>query len=571
MESEQLKSRFNFSDSAKSCALIFAIALLIRLVGIQWGLADNVHNQTFHPDEEVNWRYSQQMQPARLNFLPGYYGYGTLYFTFLNVASDVTASYTGVPVGPNDWKFIARCELAGRIISALAGSGFACLVFLSGLKLKNKFTGWIAGLVIAVSPGLVVHSRFATVDMLAAFLVAVSGLFACRILVDGSTAEKETMKWAIWAGIFAGLSAGTKYTGVIAIFMAIAALLITKPNNYWKSIWASVLASVIAFIVSTPGVILDSKAFWRDFSFELLHSESGHGLVFEGTSSGFIYQISNLILGMGLILALCGIGSLIYFAIRKNSWAWILLAFAIPTYILIGKSQVKFFRYCIPFAYPLALGIGMLASSGDQKTVKGRAWIGLAVLGLSGVDGGGLASTIQNTGAMLAPDPRVQAANYIQSQSSNSTTLGLASDPWFWTPPIFANTGLIRMVPFPIRDQFRIQATKPRVLEFIPPDFNARFQWDPRLLTDLNPDFVTYSDFESLDLDRLSALQKSGIAFPLEIQVDISRYQTFQADLTKNYKLIATYGYHSLAVEDMRYAMTTVYLWKRTLAPSKPQ
>ena len=37
----------------------------------------------------------------------------------------------------------------------------------------------------------------------------------------------------------------------------------------------------MAFLASTPGVLLEAPAFWRDFRYELLeHSQRGHGDLF---------------------------------------------------------------------------------------------------------------------------------------------------------------------------------------------------------------------------------------------------------------------------------------------------
>lgn len=541
--------------------LIFVISLVIRLLGIQWGLANSLHNQTYHPDEEVNWRYSQELNPAHLNFTPGFYGYGTLYFTALNIATDFTTTYFGGPQSKEDWQYVARCELAGRILSATFGAGLAVCAFLIAFRLTNVLGGLVSGLSIGFSPGLVVHSRFATVDMLAALLLGLSAVEAFQLFENREWKPNDVMKICLWSGVWAGLSAGTKYTGIIGILVPFVLLLLLHKKVAVKGILLVGVAAIAAFVISTPGCILDNQRFLADVAFEMQHTASGHGLVFDGTSTGYLYQLSNLFLGVGAITILFGFGYLIFKSYKKAPWAIAILAFALPTYVLIGKSQVKFYRYSIPLALPAAVGLGVALGESDRKNWKGKLMIGICALAIVGCDGGGLRGTVTFTSAMMSPDPRDLAAQEIKSLSNSNTTVGFASDPWFWSPPLFPNTGLVRMIPFAERNVFRTEATSPKVLQFVPDDAAQRSQWDPRLITQLNPDYITFSDFESLDALRLAS-QGNPYNSP-----EVSQFQAFMTLLQSRYKLVKVYGYNTDLVEDLRYVMTTVYLWQRKGIP----
>jgi hypothetical protein len=43
---------------------VFLFAFLIRLPGITWGLPNALHNQSYHPDEQVIFSYSQGVDIA---------------------------------------------------------------------------------------------------------------------------------------------------------------------------------------------------------------------------------------------------------------------------------------------------------------------------------------------------------------------------------------------------------------------------------------------------------------------------------------------------------------------------
>ena len=66
---------------------LFVAALVLRWVGIGWGLPNDIRNQSLHPDEPVIWMYAQQLDPGRGDFDPSFYQYPTLYLTALKVAS----------------------------------------------------------------------------------------------------------------------------------------------------------------------------------------------------------------------------------------------------------------------------------------------------------------------------------------------------------------------------------------------------------------------------------------------------------------------------------------------------
>lgn len=546
------------TPAVKWGGLVFAVALLVRLLGIQWGLANGLHNQSFHPDEDVNWRYSQLMDPAHGNFTPGFYGYGTLYFTLLNVSTSVTAAYTGAPkAGSEDWAFISRCLLAGRILSALFGAGLAVCAFAMAWLAGGQIAAWIAGGMLAFSPGLVVHSRFATVDMLAAMLIGLAGVCAFKLIADADLDRRAVIRLALLGGIYAGLSAGTKYTGILAIFMIWAALGLVHRTHFWRGLLVSLGAAVAAFVISTPGCVLDSKRFIAGVMEEMVHTSTGHGLVFVGTSNGFVFQISNLILGVGFLCTAAGGIWLVWRGYKKAAWALVLLAFALPTYILIGRSAVKFYRYSIPLAIPIAVSIGLLASEADRTQWKGKAALALSGCAVVGIFGGGLRGTSTFTAAMMSQDPRDQAGAYLKANTAKGEQVGLVSDPWFWSPSVFPNTGLARMVPFQVRDHFRAVASNPTVVQYVPPDPGQRLQWDPRLITDLSPEYITFSDFEYSDFARLSAEGNPGH------NVDVDRWRAFMDLLRKHYRLEKVFGYQTDLVEDLRYVMPTVYVWKR--------
>lgn len=547
--------------------IVFALALAIRMIGIGWGLKNDLHNQSYHPDEEDIFRFSQQVEPAHLKFTPGIYNYGTFYLTELKIASDMTAAYTGAPDPKNPdstWSYIARCNLAGRILSACAGAGTVVVLFLIALRLFGFYGGLASAAILAVAPAHVVHSRFQTVDVTAVFLLALSVLFAFKLLPnegEDPPNSKEALKWIILAGVFAGFSAGTKYTGILGLISILVVLAACRRSTAVKDGLIAIGATLAAFILSCPGIILDNEAFMRDFKYEMLHTSTAHGLVFEGTANGFVYHFANLLQGFGSLATLLGVCGLLYAASRKHVWAIALLAFLLPYYLLIGRAEVKFIRYTFPMYVGLAVGFGWAVASGQKSGKRGAILVGAGIMAIGGLDYGGLIGTARFTGYMIGEDPRDTAARYLKdlSRSRPDTLVGLPEDPWFWSAPLFPDSTIARRDMSPKKRYAEMQfARAPRVTYYLTPEGRPS-QFDKRLITDVKPDFVTYSSIEYMDPMRLKG--RSDISD--EGKAIAAQFTEFTAALQTGYDQDKSFGDDVSLVQDLAYVQPHVVVWKR--------
>lgn len=546
---------------------LFVFALGLRCLGLGWGLPNARHNQSYHPDELVIFAYSQEIEPRSFDFDPGFYNYGTLYLTTLRVASDVVSGYMGGPDRDAPWKYIGRVHRAGRFLSALAGAGTVVFVFLLLRRRTNLLGASLGAAAMAVAPGHVVHSRFQTVDVAATFFLAAALYFALEILVPPATEGEQVRKrsdvsLAVLSGVFAGLSAGTKYTGILALLALVTALWLARRPGWVQTALKGVGAAFATFVVGTPGVLLNTGKFLEDVKFEMLHTSTGHGLVFAGYPNGFVTHSLNIALGLGVIVAVLGMLGLGGAAFRKRPWAWALLAFALPYALLIGRAEVMFLRYTFPLVVVLAVGFGALAGWAHAKRGWATGAVALAIIGLGGMDGGGARGAMVMTSWMLEVDPRDACAEYVQGLASaepNLYTVGIVSDPWFYTPSFYQDTGLPRAMPFLERDKFRWASFEPRVAQFLPENPEERFAWDARLVTETRPEVIVYSSFEWNDVARLKG--RAGLA--PEIQVQVDRAAEFHAALERDYVLDRVFGVPTVPIHDLQYIRPSLWVWKR--------
>jgi hypothetical protein len=537
--------------------IIFGIALLIRVIGIQWGLPNEIRYFSLHPDEEVNLLFARNISISELKFLPGMYNYGTLYLTLLRVVSDVVITYSGglSSNGTMSPHTMGNIHLAGRLMNALFGAGLASLTFAIGRRHIGIIAAYFSAAMVCVAPALVVHSRFQTVDMLAALLALASISASLRVSED----NLSVMKYALWAGAFAGLSAGTKYIGVLALVALFTALFLRDKKLVLKHFPLSVIVCALTFFLSTPGIIFDQASFLRDFTFEMNHSKEGHGIVFAATSPSVIYLFGNLILGIGASAVVLGLSGVTYAVVKKNAWAVICSVFFIIFVLAISTSQIKFMRYSLPLIPIICLGLGYIIQEFKERySMKWPVVVGAMIV--AGLDKGGFYSSAVFTSKMLLRDVRDEAGIWVKKQ--NPKSISLASDPWFWSPTIHPEVPISRVRGPRLLRELWASWNSPKLSRYTAKDSADYFDWDVRTLVELKPEFVAFSSFEYTPIERMKSAK---VRTELQ-QLFVDRYVGYVTELSVNYeKVYDNDPDHMPLVEDMEYVQPRIVIWKRKL------
>ncbi len=469
--------------------LLFALAFGFRLAGIGWGLPNEQRFQSLHPDEELIYLVGTQTPYLR----PGFYNYGTLYFTLIHAANDAGMSYGWIPVGDDVpfWKTERAGIQTGRVISALSGAATVSLVFATLLLVTGSLGSFIGAIAMLLAPGHLVHSRFQTTDVFAAMLIALAAFLLIRAV---KAAEAPSLKSVCAVGAVVGLAAGTKYAGILLLLPATYVLFSRGVSA--KYYGALVGSTVIGFLLATPGVLLQTEAFMRGVTYEMGHTAAGHGLVFVDTPPGVIYHFWNSAEAFGFAPLLFGCAGLIWAVVSKKPWGIAAVLFCVAYFLAIGLAEVKFLRYVFPLLPFLALGLGYLAGRCHEEKGWKRVVTGAVIL-LVGVTSTTTGGAFVLTRLMSMPDPRDEAARWFKEDTPPDTKIGLVSDPWFYSPPLFPNIGLLAS-----GDRLEAMAEHPRIVRYIPAD-GEKMDWDIRLLEN-PPDYIVFSSFEFLDHDRLS-------------------------------------------------------------------
>lgn len=149
--------------------------------------------------------------------------------------------------------------LLSRIVVALLCTLAVYLIYRVGRRYDSVATGLIAAAILAVSFVHIWYSKQALDDSVAVTPALAAALFALRGFDGGARRDY------IWAGVFAGVAAATKYTSGAVLFSVIAAVLLAAGQGDRRArvktlLWAGAGAAV-AFVILNPYAILDARVF----------------------------------------------------------------------------------------------------------------------------------------------------------------------------------------------------------------------------------------------------------------------------------------------------------------------
>jgi 4-amino-4-deoxy-L-arabinose transferase-like glycosyltransferase len=512
---------------------VFTLAFALRIAGIRWGLPDATHFFSFHPDEfETAGRASRILNTG--NWDPEFFNYGSL---FLYVTTLLAWPLHALGVV----KTVVGTHVLGRLVAAAAGAATAVVARSMARRIAGPSFAALAGLFVALAPGHVLHSSFATVDALATLLAALS--------IDRALAARGSGRRRAFAlaGAAAGLAAGTKYAAGLALAAPLAAALLSADRAAARvrlaRAGAAVAAAAVAFLVAVPYAAVTPEAFRRDVGFELIvHPREGHFDYFEGTGDGWTHHLTaNLPYALGLPLLLLGVAGVLVLAARRRADDVVLLAFALPYFFGLGLSNVRFLRYTLPLVPVAAVAAAAVLErfrSADPPRLALPRVLGAVALGWAA-----MLAAIQIAG-MLRPDPRTRAADWIRDRVPAGASIGLASIPWFATPPVTPWNGGERT-----RDRFAAQASPWR---FAPCE-----RWNLAALEHARPDAFVMSEFDWREARRLGS--PDAAAFLEAMERDYVLAARFEAIGPGARRLFG----RAFAPHDWLYPFAEVRVWRR--------
>lgn len=358
--------------------LILLGALCVRLWGTGFGLPAFAH---YHPDEHaiVN-RAATILQvgdwsPPQFNYPP--------FYIHLQVAVLAGGFLWGRAQGY--WSELPPFPLPiyyhlARTVTATFGTATVVLVYLVGKRLFSLSVGLIGAALLAGNYLHIIHSHYATLDIMVGFLVTLCLLFSARLLAEGQ------LSWSFLAGLCTGLAAATKYNGAVSLAIPLAAQILAPVSSLgWKH---------LAYLLLPVGGLLSGFLLGNPFALErwtdliggisAVWSHYGSGQPgFEGLGN-WRWYLHTLLTSADALWAIVGIFGLAgaFWCHRRSGF--LLGVFPALYFGLVSLFVVRFERNLVPLLPFLALGGGWLLSIGAARIAGSRAPVWSAGLAAAG-------------------------------------------------------------------------------------------------------------------------------------------------------------------------------------------
>jgi 4-amino-4-deoxy-L-arabinose transferase-like glycosyltransferase len=278
----------------------------------------------------------------------------------------------------------------GRGAVALLGAASLVPIYYIGRERYGRRVGFLAALFLGLLPMHVTASGTISPAVPTAFLCVLAVLFSQRLIEEAL--PWRISRWALAAGVCAGLAAATHYLGALVLLVPLVALLLRPaavpfPGGAMLQRWPGVLLTLVgalgAFVIACPAVILDLDRLMVGLSdaTRAYFPADGHA----GTGLWYLLQ-EGLSYGLAL-LALIG-GILLAPRVRRQDV--LLFLFPASIYLALLVPRTRFPQDLVLLAPWLALlsaiGVDRLCSWTENRWPDRRIlhrWLpwGLALLG----------------------------------------------------------------------------------------------------------------------------------------------------------------------------------------------
>ena len=395
--SRNLTGRSPARRSGIALAAILALAAVLRLVGIEYGLP---FGSLLNPDE-------QNIVPRAWGMVHGA-GADPHWFDYPTLVLYVLAPFQAWQDHPS--------YLTARIVVAVFGVVAVAAAWWLGRVAYGKTAGLVAAAAVAVETIGVAYSHMAVTDVPMTALIAVS-------LALAVTGRLEL------AGVAAGLAASAKYP---AVFLVVP--LLVAGWGKWRRLAVSLAAAAAAFLATSPYVLVHPHQAWSDASRVQRLAREGW-LGFEHDSWALFSFTGKLWDGLGpaLVVAVAGLA----LALRRRSRTDLILAAFVLAYLVdLLTIRAHFDRYVLPLVPALA------ALAGRQRLLAPLT-LACLVVPLVWAIGDDVRLTRTDTrlvahawierhvppNATLPPNPRLRRSMAIRSSGSRSPGQSVRSTP----------------------------------------------------------------------------------------------------------------------------------------------
>ena len=343
-------------ESTLMLAVVLTAAAALRF----WSLGAGIPSALGVDEPQIMNRSVYMMKTGTLNpggffDYPGFYLYVQMAVATLRFLAGATAGEWRAleQVGPNDF------YLWGRGVTAVFGTLTVFVVYRIGLRWGARYA-LLAAALQAVMPLHVRESHYVLTDVPMTFFVALAFLFSL-------SAHERPSAWTFArAGAAAGLAAGTKYPGALAIMLPLLAVWMTpdtRPSRVAAAV-AAIAAGAGAFVFAAPYTLLDLPGFLNGYG----ALAAVYGSVPPPEPGWLVYLKhlrTNLHWPAMLLLAAGAVLAAVRAARGPGRVRWMLaVLFPLIYFYVVSRQTLVFARYLLPVVPFICLLISAAVVSG---------------------------------------------------------------------------------------------------------------------------------------------------------------------------------------------------------------
>jgi 4-amino-4-deoxy-L-arabinose transferase-like glycosyltransferase len=384
--------RGNWGGPWTALAALLAVALGLRVVGLQYGLP---YSTLLDPDE-------QSIVPRAWKMVHGF-GLDPHWFDYPTLVLYAQAPFQAWNDAPS--------ILTARIVIVVFGLAAVAAAWWLGRRAYDTLAGVVGGAFVAVQTTSVAYSHAAVTDVPLEAGVAAS----LALMVSNRLA---------WAGVVAGLATSTKYPGVFLLVP-----LVVAGWGQWRRLALSIGLGAATFLAASPFVLVHPSRAWDDATRVQRLARDGW-LGFENDSYSLFSFTAELwhTLGPALIVSVAG---LVVAIVARRKADLVLVSFVVVYFVDLLTLRAHFDRYLLPLVPVLGVLAGRL---------RALAPVTLLLLIVP------LTYSVRHDITLTKTDTRVIAARWIQQHVPSSA--GLAAES---STPILKRRILPLLLPGPGR------------------------------------------------------------------------------------------------------------------------
>ena len=333
---------------------ILLLSLLLRLWGSEFGLPAYT---LYHPDEHalveraaaILWTGDWNLH--RFNYPPLYAYVQAVAYAGYFLWGAAHGLWSQVPPFP-----LPQYYQVGRLVTALLGTTSVLLVYLTARQILRRRASLLAAALLGVNYLHIIHSHYATLDVMVGLLACLTLLFSTLIMTRGEA------RWYLLAGICAGLAGATKYNGATVLIVPLVAHVLSVPWGEWGWLDSRLFLAgggfLLGFFGGNPFALGNLTDFLNGLA-QVLHHYGTQQPGFEGQGN-WRWYIRVFLASADALWVVAGTSGLVGLLWRQWKKGLLLLAFPLVYYIMISGFVVRFERNAVPLLPFLALGGGWL-------------------------------------------------------------------------------------------------------------------------------------------------------------------------------------------------------------------